>query len=35
MIAMSDARYVNFQLADDDTARTAAAYGDNYQRLQP
>jgi hypothetical protein len=26
--------YVNFQLADDDTARTAAAYGDNYQRLQ-
>jgi FAD/FMN-containing dehydrogenase len=26
--------YVNFQLADDDTARTVAAYGDNYQRLQ-
>jgi FAD/FMN-containing dehydrogenase len=26
--------YVNFQLADDDTARTAAAYGGNYQRLQ-
>jgi hypothetical protein len=26
--------YVNFQLADDDTARTAAAYGTNYQRLQ-
>jgi FAD/FMN-containing dehydrogenase len=26
--------YVNFQLADDDTGRTAAAYGDNYQRLQ-
>jgi FAD/FMN-containing dehydrogenase len=26
--------YVNFQLADDDTARTAAAYGANYQRLQ-
>jgi hypothetical protein len=26
--------YVNFQLADDDTARTATAYGDNYQRLQ-
>jgi FAD/FMN-containing dehydrogenase len=26
--------YVNFQLAEDDTARTAAAYGDNYQRLQ-
>jgi FAD/FMN-containing dehydrogenase len=26
--------YVNFQLADDDAARTAAAYGGNYQRLQ-
>jgi FAD/FMN-containing dehydrogenase len=26
--------YVNFQLADDDTARTIAAYGSNYQRLQ-
>jgi FAD/FMN-containing dehydrogenase len=26
--------YVNFQLADDDDARTAAAYGANYQRLQ-
>jgi FAD/FMN-containing dehydrogenase len=26
--------YVNFQLADDYTARTAAAYGDNYRRLQ-
>ena len=26
--------YVNFQLADDDTARTADAYGANYQRLQ-
>src|SRR5215218_3260471 len=26
--------YVNFQLADDDAARTVAAYGDNYQRLQ-
>jgi FAD/FMN-containing dehydrogenase len=26
--------YVNFQLADDNTARTAAAYGSNYQRLQ-
>jgi hypothetical protein len=25
--------YVNFQLAEDDTARTAAAYGNNYQRL--
>ena len=26
--------YVNFQLADDDATRTAAAYGSNYQRLQ-
>ena len=26
--------YVNFQLAEDDTARTVAAYGSNYQRLQ-
>jgi FAD/FMN-containing dehydrogenase len=26
--------YVNFQLAEDDSARTAAAYGKNYQRLQ-
>jgi FAD/FMN-containing dehydrogenase len=26
--------YVNFQLAEDDSTRTAAAYGDNYQRLQ-
>ena len=26
--------YVNFQLAEDDTARTAAAYGTNYHRLQ-
>jgi FAD/FMN-containing dehydrogenase len=26
--------YVNFQLAEDDTARTAAAYGGNYQRLR-
>ena len=26
--------YVNFQLADDDSTRTAAAYGSNYQRLQ-
>jgi FAD/FMN-containing dehydrogenase len=26
--------YVNFQLADDDAARTADAYGKNYQRLQ-
>jgi FAD/FMN-containing dehydrogenase len=26
--------YVNFQLAEDDATRTAAAYGNNYQRLQ-
>ena len=26
--------YVNFQLAEDDSSRTAAAYGTNYQRLQ-
>lgn len=26
--------YVNFQLADDDAARTAAAYGANYERLR-
>jgi FAD/FMN-containing dehydrogenase len=26
--------YVNFQLADDDTARTADAYGRNYERLR-
>ena len=26
--------YVNFQLAEDDVARTAEAYGNNYQRLQ-
>jgi FAD/FMN-containing dehydrogenase len=26
--------YVNFLLAEDDTGRTAAAYGNNYQRLQ-
>lgn len=26
--------YVNFQVADDDAARTAAAYGANYERLQ-
>ena len=26
--------YVNFQLAEDDSARTAAAYGTNYRRLQ-
>jgi FAD/FMN-containing dehydrogenase len=30
----SGGNYVNFQLADDDTGRTAAAYGTNYQRLQ-
>jgi FAD/FMN-containing dehydrogenase len=26
--------YVNFQLAEDDSTRTTAAYGSNYQRLQ-
>jgi FAD/FMN-containing dehydrogenase len=26
--------YVNFQLAEDDTARTAGAYGKNYERLR-
>jgi hypothetical protein len=26
--------YVNFQLAEDDSTRTAAAYGTNYRRLQ-
>ncbi len=26
--------YVNFQLAEDDVARTADAYGNNYERLQ-
>jgi FAD binding domain/Berberine and berberine like len=26
--------YINFQLADDDSTRTGAAYGSNYQRLQ-
>jgi FAD/FMN-containing dehydrogenase len=26
--------YINFQLADDDSTRTGAAYGTNYQRLQ-
>jgi FAD/FMN-containing dehydrogenase len=26
--------YVNFQVADDDSARTASAYGANYERLQ-
>ncbi|HEX3207182.1 MAG TPA: FAD-binding oxidoreductase [Propionibacteriaceae bacterium] len=26
--------YVNFQLAEDDSTRTATAYGKNYQRLQ-
>jgi FAD/FMN-containing dehydrogenase len=26
--------YINFLLAEDDTGRTAAAYGDNYRRLQ-
>ena len=26
--------YVNFQVADEDAARTAAAYGANFERLQ-
>jgi hypothetical protein len=26
--------YINFQLADDDDARTASAYGRNYERLR-
>jgi hypothetical protein len=26
--------YVNFQMPDDDSSRTASAYGRNYQRLQ-
>ena len=26
--------YVNFQLAEDGEERTAAAYGDNYERLR-
>lgn len=26
--------YVNFQVADDDAARTAAAYGTNWERLR-
>jgi FAD/FMN-containing dehydrogenase len=26
--------YVNFQLAEDDTARTADAYGKDFERLQ-
>jgi FAD/FMN-containing dehydrogenase len=26
--------YVNFQLAEDDDARTAEAYGKNYERLR-
>ena len=30
----STGNYVNFQVADDDTARTASAYGDNFARLQ-
>ena len=33
--ALLDRRnYVNFQLAEDDSTRTADAYGTNYQRLQ-
>ncbi len=30
----STGNYVNFQVADDDAARTAAAYGGNYERLR-
>jgi FAD/FMN-containing dehydrogenase len=30
----STGNYVNFQVADDDTERTAAAYGANFERLQ-
>ncbi len=30
----STGNYVNFQVADDDAGRTAAAYGPNYDRLQ-
>ncbi|HWC12865.1 MAG TPA: FAD-binding oxidoreductase [Acidimicrobiales bacterium] len=30
----STGNYVNFQVADDDATRIAAAYGDNYGRLQ-
>ena len=30
----SAGNYVNFQVADDDTDRTVAAYGGNYERLQ-
>ena len=30
----STGNYVNFQVTDDDAARTAAAYGRNYERLQ-
>ena len=30
----SAGNYVNFQVADDDTERTASAYGGNYERLQ-
>ncbi len=30
----SAGNYVNFQVADDDTDRTAAAYGANFERLQ-
>lgn len=30
----STGNYVNFQMADDDAARTAYAYGNNYGRLQ-
>ena len=30
----SGGNYINFQVADDDTDRTAEAYGDNFARLQ-
>jgi FAD/FMN-containing dehydrogenase len=32
--SFSTGNYVNFQVADDDTSRTADAYGRNYERLQ-
>ena len=34
MRPFSVGNYVNFQVADDDSARTASAYGANYERLQ-
>jgi FAD/FMN-containing dehydrogenase len=33
-IASTGGNYVNFQLAEDDTARTADAYGGNFERLR-